>query len=72
MGYIAWVIILYGAWLIGEKRVAGFYINLCANVLLGVDSVIHGYYPNLVACLAFFALGIINIRKWSRPGSANG
>ena len=66
MGYLAWLFIFIGIWMVGNKRPVGFHICNVANVLLGVDAVMNGYYPNLIAAVAFTGLNCYNIWKWKR------
>ena len=53
-----------GVYLIGEKRVAGFYVNVFANALLIVDAVLFAHWSLLFAVIAFTTLNIVNIWKW--------
>ncbi len=64
LGFIGWLMAFCGVYLIGEKRVSGFYVNVFANALLIVDAVLFAHWSLVFAMLAFTALNIINIWKW--------
>ncbi len=53
-----------GVYLIGEKKVAGFYVNVFANALLIVDAILFAHWSLVFAMLAFTTLSIVNIWKW--------
>jgi len=53
-----------GVYLIGEKKVAGFYVNVFANALLIVDAILFAHWSLVFAMLAFTTLNIVNIWKW--------
>lgn len=53
-----------GVYLIGEKKVAGFYVNVFANALLIADAILFAHWSLVFAMLAFTTLNIINIWKW--------
>ena len=64
LGLIGWMMAFCGVYLIGEKRVAGFYVNVFANALLIVDAVLFAHWSLVFAMLAFTTLNIVNIWKW--------
>ncbi len=66
LGYIGWTMAFYGVWLIGEKDIRGFYINIAANTLLVADAILFGHLSVIFAMLVFTTINIINIVKWSR------
>ena len=64
LGLIGWLMAFCGVYLIGEKKVAGFYVNVFANALLIVDAILFVHWSLVFAMLAFTALNIVNIWKW--------
>ncbi len=64
LGLIGWLMAFCGVYLIGEKKVAGFYVNVFANALLIVDAILFAHWSLVFAMLAFTTLNIVNIWKW--------
>lgn len=64
LGYMGWLMAMYGVYLIGEKKVQGFYLNVFANAFLIVDAVFFGHWSVVFAMLVFTTLNIWNIWKW--------
>jgi hypothetical protein len=63
-GFAAWCAAFYGVYLIGEKNVKGFYINIAANVFLIIDALIFGHLSVVFAMLVFTVINVLNIWKW--------
>lgn len=64
LGLLGWMTAFFGVYLIGEKKVAGFYVNCVANALLIVDAIFFAHWSLVFAMLAFTTLNIVNIWKW--------
>jgi len=64
LGYVGWVMAFWGVYLIGEKNVKGFYINIAANVFLIVDAIMFAHFSVIFAMMIFTTLNVINIWKW--------
>lgn len=64
LGLVGWLLAFCGVYLIGEKDVRGFYLNILANALLITDAVLFAHWSLVFAMLAFTTLNVINIWKW--------
>ena len=64
LGLVGWTLAFCGVYLIGEKDVRGFYLNIFANALLIADAVVFGHWTLVLAMLAFTTLNVVNIWKW--------
>ena len=64
LGFVGWAMAFYGVYLIGEKNVKGFYLNVFANAFLIADAVLFGHWSVVLAMLVFTVLNIVNIWKW--------
>jgi len=59
LGWIGTSLFVYGVWVLGDKKVAGFYINAIANLLYAYHSIIMRNHP--LYWLSIFLI-IINLR----------
>jgi len=66
IGFVGWLMVFYGVWLLGNKDIRGFYWNLSAEALLIFDAILFGHFSLIFSCLVFSTLNIINIIKWKR------
>ena len=67
MGWFATAAMLWGSFLVGEKRKAGFLLQITGNLLWATVGVTRGFQLDLVVVsLAFSALYVHNYLKWCR------
>lgn len=69
IGFVGWLMVFYGVWLLGNKDIRGFYWNLSAEALLIFDAILFGHFSLIFSCLVFSTLNVINIYKWKRDPS---
>lgn len=65
-GWLAWGITIAGSWMVGDKKILGFYLMGFANLILLLDSFFVGYYSLTAASVAFLFLNVMNMCKWMR------
>lgn len=66
IGFVGWLMVFYGVYLLGNKDIRGFYWNLSAEALLIFDAILFGHFSLIFSCVIFSILNIINVIKWKR------
>ena len=66
LGWLGWSIVFVGLWLIGKRDIRGFYCNMGAGVLIGINAIQLGIWSLLVSQIAFMLLNCWNIHKWRK------
>lgn len=70
IGWIATAVLLYGSWLVGERRKVGFLCQLTGNAMWAYVGFTRGPQVDLiVVSLAFVALYLRNYFVWRRAGT---
>ena len=64
IGWMAWVLVFLGMYLIGNKNIWGFAVCLVGGVLVGIDAWVYEHWSLFVSNLAFMGLHVRNILKW--------
>ena len=65
MDYFAGALELMGLWLIGSRRIAGFYCGICCNVAWIMYVIMYGKtYGLLLVVIPALAINLRNIRRW--------
>ena len=66
LGWLGWSIVFVGLWLIGQRDIRGFYCNIAASVLIGIDAIQLGIWSLFVSQVAFMLLNCWNIHTWRK------
>lgn len=69
----SYIMVAYGVtglWVAGNKRVAGWWIGLSAQVLWVAFALLTGYWAFIVSAAAYGAVNVRNIARWRRQRRA--
>lgn len=71
LGFFADALILLGVWLVGSKRISGWYIGLSGVVLSLWYAFLILSYPIVLVEVVFIGIYIRNIFLWRKPSRGN-
>lgn len=66
MGWLGWALCFSGSWMIGNRDRRGFLVCILSEVVLCVHGITIVDHSLVVANVAWAALHVRNLRKWSR------
>lgn len=66
IGWIGWAFCFYAGYLLGERKIFGFYVGLVGEACLLADAIAYRHLSLGVAAVAWAGLHVVNIRKWRR------
>lgn len=72
LGFFADALILIGVWLVGDKKIFGWYIGLAGVVLSLWYAAIIRSYPIAFIEVVFIGIYVRNIFLWRRPVQERG
>lgn len=64
-GWLGTIAFFYGVYLLGQKRVGGFYANVIGNFMYVIQPLLNDNPPLLCLSIGLIVLNIVGIVNWS-------
>ncbi|MHA1832311.1 MAG: nicotinamide mononucleotide transporter [Candidatus Helarchaeota archaeon] len=71
LGWIGTLLFVYGVWILGEKKVIGFYANSIANLLYAWQSIYLNNHPLFWLSIFLIIINLRGIYLWTKKPKLN-